>query len=168
MSLKDQLLKSGLVDPKQAKRAAHQQRLESKQQGRTEREAAEKKNRDEAQRQVEAQKQRDKELMAQRNTEQLEKEKARSQQAHREAVINEAYRSGVWAKWEGQRPFYFLRNQLVESLLVSESAAEKLAAGEAAIVAPRTGQGSPVVITAAAARNIREIEPERILVLFDR
>ena len=168
MSLKDQLLKSGLVDPKQAKRAAHQQRMESKQQGRAERDAAEKNSRDEAQRQLEAQKKRDKELMAQRNAEQMEKEKVRSQQAHREAVINEAYRSGVWEKWEGQRPFYFLRNNLVESLMVSDSAAEKLAAGEAAITISRTGQGSPVVMTALAAKNIREVEPERVLVLFDR
>ncbi|MDH4248402.1 MAG: DUF2058 domain-containing protein [Deltaproteobacteria bacterium] len=167
MNLKDQLLKAGLVDSKQARRATHQQRVKAKQQDRSLSENEEDAAAEEVRRQKEQQKIQDQALMARRNEERLAQENRLAEKAHRESEIAEVYRNGILANWEGPRRYNYLLGTRIESLMLSDLAAQKLEAGDAAIVAPRSGQGSPVVISASAAKKLREVAPEQVIVFFD-
>ncbi len=162
-TLKDQMLKAGLVSKKDAKRAAHSQRVETKQTGREEIERRAEAERAALALQVEQQREADRRLAAQRKTEQEAREQALQAELRAAAQIDAALRDGRIEHWEGNRSYYFIaQGQEIEFLGVSDDAARRLAEGKAAIV--RTGDPrSPfTLLHAGAAQRLRELAPGRI------
>jgi hypothetical protein len=165
-TLKDQMLKAGLVSKKDAKRAAHSQRVETKQAGREEIERRAAQERAALALQVERQREEDRRLAAQRKAEQDSREQALQAALRTAAQIDAALREGRIEHWEGNRSYYFIaQGQEIEFLGVSDDAARRLAEGKAAIVRTGDPRAPYTLLLAGAAQRLKELAPERVMVL---
>ena len=152
MSLKDQLLKAGLVSKKQARRATHEQRVDNKKKGR-EGAAAEKRAR------------------AQRHAAEVEVERVRNRaraDLKKQAEADKAARSRVAqivdsgivpGAFGGPRRFYFVtRDGRVPYVDIGDETALSLERGAAAIA--ESPNGALRIITADAAARVVELDPQ--------
>ena len=163
MSLKEQMLKAGLITEQEAKQATHSQKVVHKKTGRKERERQSEQTRRELEAGRQAERERDKTHEAGRTAERgLEEAERQSGQRHRSAV-SAAYREGLIEKWEGPRRYYYLRDGRVDYLLVSDDIARRLENGQAAIAAGEKNTQRPCLLNAGAAKNLIEAAPERVI-----
>ncbi len=166
-TLREQLLKSGLITEKDAKQSAHQKRLDTKQAGRGELEKQARAAEKEANRQAEERKARDKRLNEQTKIRQAEKESGIQDQQRRSAALTSALENGVLANWEGNRRFYFQDGKMVEFLMVKDEVARHLESGKAAIIRRSLSGSEYLVIHAGAARPLKESAPGHIVLFHD-
>jgi uncharacterized protein len=165
MSLRDQMLKAGLITEEQAKRAAHKQRVDKKRSDPKERAQQKQAAEQEVRRQQEAERQKHREQSREQQVQQAERQQGLSAQQHRAANIAAAYRDGSIASWEGARRYCYAVNGRIEWLLVSDDVGRKLEAGQAAIVAGERNPQRHIVLLAGGALKLRDVAPERVLVL---
>jgi uncharacterized protein len=163
-SLRDEMLKAGLVSKKDAKKAAHTQRVEIKETGREEIERRAAEERAAIAKQAEAQRELDRVAAAKVKAEQEAKEQAISAQARFTAQIESVLREGRVEHWEGQRAYYFVvRDREVEFLNVSDDASRRLSEGKAAIIHTSDSKAPYALLHAGAAEKLAEVAPERIV-----
>lgn len=142
-TLADQLLKMGLVSEKDAKKAAHQQRVGKKQKGRAQIEA----ERAERRKQAEARQQQ------QQAADKARGEAERAAQASREVQLQVAQivQSGKVKAGRGFRRFYFeSRDDRVPYVEVADDVAERVERGDVAVTESPTGEVELVGRDAAA------------------
>jgi uncharacterized protein len=168
MSLRDQMLKAGLITEEQAKQAAHKQRVDNKQADPKERAQRSQAQRQQAQAQREAERTRHKEQARESGQQQAAKAQVHQQRQRSLSALEAAYRDGAIAHWEGARRYYYAAEGRVEWLMVSEDVVRKLEAGQAAIVAGERNRQRHVPLSAGAAKRLAEIEPARLIVLHER
>ncbi len=149
-SLRDQLLKAGVVDKKAAKKAAHEQRVEHKAKGREGLEAEKAAKEAAAAEEAKLQRARDKERERQRQAEIEARECAlRVQQIAQTGSYNK--------RWNGPKMFYFVsRDGHVPYLEVSEEVQGLLERGGLAIAESPDGEVS--LIERDAAERIAELD----------
>jgi hypothetical protein len=163
-TLGDQMVKAGLVSKKDAKRAAHDRRVETKQVGRDELERRAAGERAAAARQAEEQRRRDQQAAAHHKAEEESRDQVRQAQARKAALIEAALREGKLENWEGGRAYYFVaRGKEIEFLNVTEDAARRLAEGKAAIVHTGDPRSPYILLHAGAAQRLKDVAPERIV-----
>ncbi|MBI4082690.1 MAG: DUF2058 family protein [Candidatus Lambdaproteobacteria bacterium] len=161
--LKDQLLKAGLIDEKQARQARHQRRVETKQLGREELERRQCEEQERARRQQAEQAEADRQRAAEAQAALTTREARLREQQKRETAIQAAYREGELPSWEGTRIYYFVDGKRVEMLQVTEDAARRLAEGGVAICR-REGHGRGfTLLNAGGAEKLRAAAPERVV-----
>ncbi|MDH5752440.1 MAG: DUF2058 domain-containing protein [Deltaproteobacteria bacterium] len=163
MSLKEQMLKAGLITEKQARQVDHRQKVQTKKQGHAVKETRARESREEAQRQQREKQQRDRELMERQNQKRAGEEQVLGQKARQLTRLEKAYREGVLANWEGSRRYYYNNDGRVDFLMVSDETARKLEAGQAAIVRGPGSSPHPTILNAAALLVLREEEPGRVV-----
>lgn len=168
MSLKDELVKAGLVSAKQARQVAHKERVERKQSGGERAQQEAEARAQEARREREAQRARDQQLAREQQARQAEHEREIQERERSQAQLDAALRDGRLEHWQGGRTYYFTDGARIESLSVSDDAARRLQEGTAAIV--RSGDpGAPyTLLNAAQALRLRELAPERVVTLHPR
>ncbi|AKX48825.1 nucleoprotein/polynucleotide-associated enzyme [Thiopseudomonas alkaliphila] len=152
-SLRDQLLKAGLVNQKQAKQAEKQQRKQQRlvKKGQAEANVTAQEMARKAQ---EEKALRDQEL----NREQQEKAELKA----RRAQIKQLIESARLPKFEGDDFYNFVDNKKVKRIAVNELVRNKLSNGSLAIV---SHGGGYEIIPREAAEKIEQRDPRRILLL---
>lgn len=152
-SLRDQLLKAGLVNQKQAKQAEKQQRKQQRlvKKGQAEADVTAQEMARKAQEQKAL---RDQEL----NREQQEKAELKA----RRAQIKQLIESARLPKFEGDDFYNFVDNKKVKRIAVNELVRNKLSNGSLAIV---SHGGGYEIIPREAAEKIEQRDPRRILLL---
>ncbi|MDM1716040.1 DUF2058 domain-containing protein [Thiopseudomonas alkaliphila] len=152
-SLRDQLLKAGLVNQKQAKQAEKQQRKQQRlvKKGQAEADVTAQEIARKAQ---EEKALRDQEL----NREQQEKAELKA----RRAQIKQLIESARLPKFEGDDFYNFVDNKKVKRIAVNELVRNKLSNGSLAIV---SHGGGYEIIPREAAEKIEQRDPRRILLL---
>ena len=165
MSLKEQLLKAGLIDEKKARQTEHHKRQEKKKADRPARETAAIQAKEQALQQAEAQREKDRALNLERQRARAEKEALHQAEARDRATLEKIYADGLLDGWEGHHRYYYLHGNRVEPLMLSEHAARKLEHGQAAVVAAPPGKSGVCLVTAGAARRLQAIYPEKVLTL---
>jgi len=164
-SLRDQMLKAGLVSKKDAKRVAHSQRVETKETGREEMERRAAEERAAIARQAEEQRERDRQTAAKLKAEQDAREQTIQAEVRVTAHIEGAMREGRLEHWEGNRAYYFVaRDREIEFLSVSDDSARRLAEGKAAIVRTMDPKAPYTLLHAGGAQQLKEVAPERVVV----
>ncbi len=169
MSLKDELVKAGLVSAKQARQVAHRERVERKQSGQqpgaapAQDEAAARA--EEVRREREAQRARDQQLAREQQARQAEREREIQERERRTAQLEAALRDGRIENWQGARTYYFTDGARIESLSVSDDMARRLQEGTAAIVRSDAPAAPYAPLNAAQALRLRELAPERVVTL---
>lgn len=159
MSLRDQLIKKGLVDAKRARKLDRQAKEErkSKQGQRDKKRLAEARAREAREA---AERAAVEERARARKQAELERERAELPARVRQKILANQIRS------RGPVPFFVRGPQpeRVARLSVDPRVAWKLRAGEAAVAVLRGADTAPelVVISADAARDLREIDPETV------
>jgi len=164
MSLKDQLLKAGLVTEKQAREAGHKHKQVDKKAGHKARQAAKEAAAAEARAQAEKQKAADQALEARKAEERLAANAQLSEKQRHRSAIEAAYHEGKVDKWEGPRRYHYACEGRIEILMVNDDAGRKLEGGHLAIVQGEKRPHRHVLLLAGAARKLREAAPERVLV----
>jgi uncharacterized protein YaiL (DUF2058 family) len=167
MSLKDQLVKAGLVSEQQARQSAHTERKKRKEPGGAEDRVAAEARRQVVEREREAQRARDRELARGRQKELARRQEEAAARDSRHAQIEAAIRLGRIESWAGTRTYYFQVGSHLESLSVNDDAAKRLQEGRAAIV--RTGdlRQPYMLLHSAQAMVVRQIESGRVVVLHE-
>jgi hypothetical protein len=165
MSLRDEMLKAGLITEEQAKQAAHKQRTDNKRTDRKERQQQQQAKQAEVRRQQEAERARHQELARERQAQEAEKAKTLQAQQHHGSVLEQAYRDGAIPNWAGARRYYYAAHGKVEWLMVTDDVSRKLEAGQAAICAGERNAQRHLPLNLGAARKLQELAPERVLVL---
>jgi uncharacterized protein len=164
MSLRDQMLKAGLITEEQAKRSAHTERVDRKRSDPKERAQRQQAARDEVKQAQEAERTRHRQQSRAQQQEQSAKERDQAQQQRQLSGLEAAYREGAIPSWEGARRYYYAAEGRVDWLMVSEEAGRRLESGQAAICAGERNRQRPVVLTASAAHHLQELAPDRVLV----
>lgn len=168
MSLRDEMLKAGLITEEQAKRGAHQQRQENKREAKhtdkRQRQAQHEAKQQEARQRQDAEREQQRAEARARQAVQDQREQALQEGQRQASALSTAYREGVPAKWEGARRYYYAAHGRVEVLMVSDDVGRKLESGQAAIVAAERNPQRHVPMLSGAARRLRELDPARILV----
>ena len=150
-SISDQLLKMGLVDEKQAKKAKHQQRQDNKKKGRRGVEAARMDRRAalEANRQNASQKDRAREL---------ERQEQSNRHAEQHRILQIVQSGTVKGRTGGRKRFYYdSRDGRVPYLEVSDEVVEGLENGKMALAEEPEGRIS--IIESQSAERIAELDP---------
>jgi uncharacterized protein YaiL (DUF2058 family) len=153
-SLKDQLLKAGLVSEKQLKQVAHDQRKGGK--GNTQQKGTAAQQ-NEAQRAADTKAARDREL-----------NRKRQEEAERKALfaqIKQLVESNRLDKTEGDIPFNFTDGSKIKRLYVTKEIQEQLVAGTLSIV--RQG-GRYHLLRPDVAEKIRERNPASVITIDNR
>lgn len=164
MSLKEQMLKAGLVTEEQVRQASHKERVEDKQTAGKARKNRAEEAREEVHRESESRKKGDRKTASGQKKKQEEKSKVAQQAVGRKEALHEIFSDGRLPFWEGQRQFYFLDGRRVEFLRVADEVSRQLESGKAAIAKPKEGGNAYTIIHAQAARRLREVAPELITV----
>ena len=153
MSLRDQLLKAGLVNEKQAKQAAKQkqkqQRLEHKGQA----------DKDESQRQAALQAQAEK---AARDLELNREQQEKAQKKALAAQVKQLIEGSRLPRLDGDDYYNFVDNKKVKRIAVNPQLRDKLSRGILAIVRL---EGKYELVPREAALKVQEREPQRIILL---
>lgn len=163
MSLKEQMLQAGLITEKQAKQTTHKERVSTKTDGRSAKQREQEVARKDVQRQQQAARTQDQQRNAQKRATETQVAQGHQDKQKRQSVIQAAYREGALSRWSGNRRYYFVVGTRIDALQVSDEVARKLEAGQAAIAKPEKNSGTPTVLSASAARSLREVAPERVL-----
>lgn len=159
-SLRDQMLKAGLVSEKDARQSAHHKRQQAK--------AAKAHpppppaEEDAAARALREQQAHDRDLNARAKAEAEARERELRERQHHEAALDKALREGVLHGWQGNRDYHFSDGGVVQRLRVTDEAARRLEAGKAAIVRLPGTAGGYAVVVAGAAEQLRQADPARI------
>ena len=152
-SLKDQLLKAGLVDKKQARKVEHEKRLSRRQnQGKNPVVPVNRTREEQAAKDL-----RNRELNRQR----AEEARLREQQAQVKQLI-ETSRLPLDERGE---PYHFVEQNKIKRIFVSEEMTDQLSRGQLAIV--KLGAGYEVV-PAKVARQIASRDREALLVFHEK
>ena len=163
MSLKEQMLKAGLIDEAQAKRASHETRRVQKKTPHNKREQQTRQSKEEAAQQAKAQREQDR----LREQERQAAQQKSTGQTERSNIRQTVFRDGLLANWQGPKRYHFVEQGRVEFIDVSDTVLEKLSQGRAAIARrPNKGQQYEV-ITRAAGDLLREAMPEYLVLLHD-
>lgn len=165
MSLKEQMLKAGLITEEEARRTTHKKRVEDKKSGHKARQQARETTRAEAREQTERQKDQDRQRSSARREVEQDKQHTLQKKQHSESALAAAYREGAVANWEGPRRYYYAVEGRIDYLMVTEDVSRRLERGQIAIAAGERNPARRSLLTAPAARKLREIDPARILVL---
>jgi hypothetical protein len=168
MSLRDQMLKAGLITEEQARRTAHKQRVDNKRTDPKERDQRRQATRQEVQQQKEAERARDQEASRQQQHQQTAREQELQHKQHQLSAQGQAYRDGAIANWEGARRYCYAAEGRVDWLMVTDDVGRKLENGLAAIVASENNPRRHIVLAAGGARKLREISPQRVLVWHEQ
>lgn len=163
MSLKEQLLKAGLIDEKQARQAEHRHKQKNKQQPRDTRQKEKVQAAETVRKEAETQKARDKALNRERQENQATREKSLQESARALSGTEAAYKEGTLKAWGGNRRYYYLHGTVVDYMLVNEEAGRKLEQGLAAIVKPPKGKGAFILVTSGAAKRLLQLEADRVI-----
>ena len=165
MSLKEQMLKAGLITEQQAKQSSHKKRVDDKKSGHQARQQAKEAAAAEVRKQTERQKGEDRQRS--RGQQEAEQDKQRTLQTRQqnESALAAAYREGAVDKWEGPRRYYYAVQGRIDYLMVSDDVSRRLERGQIAIAAGERNPARRSLLTAPAARKLEEIDPARILVL---
>jgi hypothetical protein len=166
--LRQQLIEAGLVSKEDARKASHDKRVRQKKQpppAKRDKQAQAAAPRPALTPEQEAQRERDRALEAQRQQERTEKESRASTKQKRKAALAKALEDGVLAQWEGRRAYHFQvgASARIDTLQVTEEAARRLEAGQAAIMAGGPGAPPYTVITAGAAARVAEVAADAIV-----
>ncbi len=165
MSLREQMLKAGLISEKEAKQAGHQNRVQAKQTGHKEAVQAQRKTDEEtARRALAEQREKDRELNLRAKGDTEEKARGLNQKQRAKAAVEKALREGVLPSWEGRRDYHFADGGFIRSIGVSEEAARRLENGKAAIARLPGRENAYTVLHAGAAATLQEADPTRIAV----
>jgi len=159
-SLRDQMLKAGLVSEKDARQADHRKRQQAK--AAKAHPAPPPAEEDAAARALREQQARDRELNARAKAETEAKDREQRERQHREAALDKALRDGVLLGWEGNRDYHFSDGGTIQRIRVTDEAARRLEAGKAAIVRLPGPAGGYAVVVAGAAEQLRQADPARI------
>jgi len=153
LSLRDQLLKAGLVNEKQAKQAGKQQQKQKRlvQKGQAEL--------DDSTRQAALQAQAEK---AARDQELNRQQQEKAEQKARTAQIKQLIERSRLPKLDGEDYYNFVDDKKVKRISVNALMRSKLSSGSLAIVAHGGGYE---IIPREAALKIQERDPKRILLL---
>jgi uncharacterized protein len=165
MSLRDQMLKAGLITEEQAKRSAHKQRVETKHTDRKERDQRREASKAEVERQQQAEREQNQRASRQQQEQEVAKQQALQVRQRELSALEQAYRDGAIPNWEGNRRYYYAAGGRIDWLMVSDDAGRRLEAGQAAICAGERNRARPVLLTAAAALKLRELDAARVWVL---
>ena len=168
MSLKDQMVKAGLVSAKQARQVAHRERVERKQSGESAAQLEAEARAEEVRREQEAQRVRDRQLAREQQAQQVERERQIQERERRQAQLDAALRDGRIEHWQGMRTYYFTDGIRIESLSVSDDAARRLQVGTAAIVRTDAPGAPYTLLNVAQAARLQELAPERVVMLHPR
>lgn len=163
MSLKEQMLKAGLITEQQAKQATHKQKVVNKKTGRKEREKEKEKTQAELEASRQAERKEDQAREAGRGAERGRDEAERQSAQRRRSALSATYREGLIEKWEGPRRYYYARDGRVDYLMVSDDIARRLENGQAAIAAAEKNPNRPCLLNAGAAKKLSADAPERII-----
>ncbi len=152
LSLKDQLLKAGVVNKKQAKKAAHEKR------------SSKKKNKgkkpvpqiNKTLQEQQAKEKRNHELNQQRNKEKLKQEGL--------AQVKQLIETNFLKLDDGDDPYYFKVGKMIKKLYVTREISSKLTSGMLAIV---KGDDHFVIVPSKVAKQIAERDPDTFVVLHD-
>jgi uncharacterized protein YaiL (DUF2058 family) len=164
MSLRDQMLKAGLISEKEAHQAEHKKRVRNKQTGGEEARREEEARRREVERERERERAAHREQARERQGGQEQRERARQAEQKRQAVIQAAYREGLVANSEGPRRYHYAVQGRIELLMVTEEAGRRLEAGQLAIALGERQPERHCLLTAGAAKKLQEVAPECVLV----
>ena len=151
-SFQEQLLKAGLVNKKQLKKAKHESRVSKKQPAASGTDQLASQVRQEQ----EAKKQRARELNRQLLAEKAERE--------RQAQVKQLIEQHRLPKDERGEAYNFVDGTKIKRIRVAAAVVDQLSRGQAAIV--RLGNGYEVV-PAQVARQVESRDPEALLVLHD-
>lgn len=165
MSLKEAMVKAGLVTEKEARQAGHRERTERKQDRGDSAQREAQARAEEARRQQQAQRSRDLDLNRGRQAGQAERESQARGQQLLQAQIDAALREGRIESWSGPRTYWFQDGNRLEALQVSADAARSLQEGKAAIARTLDLRSPYTVMKAGAARRLAELAPERVVTL---
>lgn len=165
MSLKEQMLKAGLITEQQARQGSHAKRVDEKKEGHAGKTRRAENEREDARREADSRRTRDQKLNRQVEDVHQEKSRVSGERHHRRDSAEKAFRQGVLANWEGNRTYYFQDGNRVEFLKVSEETARRLERGQAAVARLAGGQVPYTVLQGAAAKTLLEVEPDRVVVL---
>lgn len=155
-SLQDQLLKAGVVDKKQAKKAAHDKRMEKKkvQKGQVDNADAEAKARLKKQREEQSAADR------QRNIERQQQEKLKADQAAAKQLIA----SNHQPLKEGDEPYSYVDGGRIKRFHTTKEIADKLEAGKIALA---RHQDKLVLIPVDTALKVMERDEKTVLIYND-
>lgn len=167
MSLKDQMLKAGLISEQQARQADHRQRVKKKKTTRQEREQEKQVAKNEAQAQLQKERTRDRELGEKNRSDQQVQEERRQQQQRQESALAAVYREGEVQNWEGPRRYYYAREGRIDILMLTDEMARRMESGKIAIVAAEKNPRRVTLLQAGSAKKLREAAPERIVVFHE-
>lgn len=157
LSLQDQLLKAGLVDKKQVKKAEHEKRVQKKKKKKGQGGAApdlEKQERLKQQRKEQAERDR------QRNAEQLQQAQQKADQAAAKQLIEKNKQPFE----EGDEVYNYVDGGKIRKMFVSTAVADKLAAGKLAVA--RLNKDL-VLISAETAIKVLERDENAVLIYND-
>ena len=161
-SLQEQLLKAGLVNTKQVKKAKHEKRITKKQQqpkGKKTSDKASMPKEDSITREERlAHEQRNKELNRQRNE---EKKKRETQARVRQLIKTNRL---TLEEHDDDEPYYFVVGKRVKKMFLSEKISDQLTSGRLAIA---NQDGKFEIIPDNVARQILELNPKSLLVFND-
>lgn len=152
LSLKDQLLKAGVVNKKQAKKAAHDKR------------SSKKKNKgkvpvpqiNKTLQEQQAKEKRNHELNQQRNKDKLKQEGL--------AQVKQLIETNCLKLDDGDDPYYFKVGKMIKKLYVTREISSKLTTGMLAIV---KRDDHFVIVPSKVVKQIAERDPDTFVVLHD-
>jgi len=153
-SLRDQLLKSGLVDEKKLKQAKVDAHQKKKQQGKGKAEV------DEVQQQAQK-------AAAEKLERDRQLDRVRLDAANRKAMaaqISEIIAAHRLPNAEDDTPYYFTLDNKIKRVMVSAAARAQIGDGRCAVVKVA---GAYAVVPAEAAEKIRQRDPSRVVVRID-
>ena len=165
MSLKEQMLKAGLIDEKQARQAEHKHRQKDTKTSHGEREREAKKAREKIAAQAQAERERDRQRNQAREAEQTAQDSQGQGRQRRDNLRETIFRQGALENADGPKRFHFTDENRVYFLQVSDLAARKLEQGQAGIARLPGGGKQYRIITRKAAEELNELVPELLIVL---
>lgn len=155
LSLQEQLLKAGLVDKKQVKQADHAKRLQKKKQRKVG-ESFEDRDALRLQQQRAEQIKQDQRLNAERNL--------LAQQKADQAAAQQLIEANHLPLEEGDVAYHYVAGGKIKRLIVSQEAADQLAAGRLGLA---LYQGTPVLLTADTVNKVVQRDQAAILAYND-
>jgi uncharacterized protein YaiL (DUF2058 family) len=149
-SLREQLLKAGLVTEQQARQSAHNQRTDRKKQGREVVEAERQARREKVAAEQQAKREADRQREASRRTSAVDRET--------ENRVRQIVTSGKLERTRGPRRFYFLtRDDRVPFVEIGDEVGARLERGQAAVA--ESPEGELTLIDGDSAKRVAELDP---------
>jgi len=151
--LQEQLLKAGLANKKQAKKAEHEKRIGRQQ------------NKGDAPAQVDSKVREEKAAQELRNRELNRQRLEEARLREEKAQVKQLIETNRLARDERGEPYYFVEQNKIKRIFVSEEMTDQLSRGQLAIV---KFCASYEVVPARAARQIACRDPEAVLVFHEK